>query len=223
MGTATGCFVRTEDELVATIHAMARKKTKPDKVQVLGLDMVPVLLGSIPDKTTFVQRFLAIIYSVRGEDIRDAIRSSFMSWAVGEAGTESLEEKLVEVMGYSRPTKRIRALSDVFNAKDGQKARRAIKIIIEMVARNENIKKPRAIKYDAIAATHSIAQYDLKFMAYMARRNGKLLTNVWSEVLHRQAHDERYEKFLEVEPPEDSESPEAAPEPTPQPETPPPF
>ena len=203
-------FRRSVKEIRSLLTSTYLKKPKADKVRVLGLDMVPKMLSAIPDRTTFVPKLSAVIYSVREEDVRDSIRTSFMEWVVGTDQPDALSETLVEVMQHKRPSKRTVDLASIFETNDGQKARRAVKMVIEMISRNENVEKPRAIKYDAISATHSISQFDLKYMAYMARRNMRLTSHVWTEFLHKQEHDERYEKYLEE--PEDANGEQEQPE-----------
>ena len=197
-------YTKSVNEIRDLLVGAYGKKPKRDKIGVRGLDLVPKMLSAVPDTTAFVEKLIAIIYSVREEDTRDLVRSTFMEWVVGKTDTDTLRNMLMDVLGHKRPSKRTNDFADIFDTNDGGKARRAVKIVIEMVVRNENIEKPRVIKYDAISATHSISRFDLTYMAHMARRNLKLVSHVWTEYLHKRDHDERYEKFLE-EPEPDAE------------------
>ena len=183
----------SNDDLCALLIKSYRQKPGKDRVQIKELNMVSKILAAIPDKPSFLKQFSAIIYSVQGEDIRNAIRTMFVKWIISDADPDMLQNQLITTLGYKRPSKRTRELCAFFEAADGQKIREAVKIIIEMVAQNENIDIPRSIKYAAVAAEYYISEYDLKYMTHMARRTG-LLNYVWVEVLNKKIKD--YEQWL---------------------------
>ena len=186
------------DDLCAILIKSYKQKPGKDRVQIKELDMVPKILAAIPDRPSFLQQFSAIIYSVQGDDIRNSIRSTFMKWIVSDEDPQILQNKLITVLGYKRPSKRTKELSEFFETSDGQKVRKAVRMVLEMAARNQNIKRPRAIKFAAVAAEYHASQYDLKYMAHIAKRDG-LLTHVWVEILNKKIYNKNHEQWLEPE------------------------
>ena len=121
------------------------------------------LMNAGPNLASFIQELSAVIYSVAGDDVRNRIKSAFLAWICSKESPDVLRDELVAKSGKKRAGKRVLALSEFFNTKEGQTCRTATRLAINATAKSGHA------DFEGLSRKYGVGNYDLRYMAYLSQ------------------------------------------------------
>jgi hypothetical protein len=145
--------------------------------------LVPNVLGSIKETTTFAKEFASLNYSVRNELDRDRIRRALFTWILSKESTQSLHDRLQKIVGKN--TAAIRNLVETFDPESDRykhtatNIRKALTESLSLVKLNKN-----NIPFEKIAAKFFVSPYDLKYAAHLFKKDPLLIADLRSTDVH---------------------------------------
>ena len=133
------------------------RKKQPSIIEMKMTDPVPKILDSATSSTSFLSDFLGCNYSIKDNLVREKWKILFVTWILSDKSVKKLKKSFIKLTGKTK-SRRIVTLCNLFDSDEGKKARAAIRIIADAVAKNKSVNTAK------IASGFSVSLFDIRYM-----------------------------------------------------------